>query len=102
VAKLINEHGEDAVFLEKNRVDVTVVLPTHIVFYEVKSASYAGDCIKEALGQILAYVFKEKDPRKKKVIVVGPYPPNESEQGFIQYIKSLLKIEFNYESLDYN
>jgi hypothetical protein len=98
--KLIDQHGKAAVFLEKNWVDVKLVLPGQIVFYEVKSASYASDCIKEALGQILAYVFKETDIRKKRIVVVGQYPPNENEHGFIEYIKSLLKIEFSYEHVD--
>jgi hypothetical protein len=98
--KLIIEHGEAALFLEKNWVDVKVLLPEEIVFYEVKSASYAGDCVKEALGQVLAYVFKDEDPRKKRIVVVGQYPANKSDQNFIDYIRSLLSIEFSYEHID--
>lgn len=95
--KLIKEHGAESVFIEENWVDVKLVLRAEVVFYEVKSASYASDCIEEALGQVLGYVFNDKDTRKKRIVVVGQYPPNESEKKFIDYIKSLLKIEFDYE-----
>jgi hypothetical protein len=97
--KLIEQHGEDAVFLEKNWVDVKVVLTNEIIFYEVKSASYASDCIEEALGQILGYVFNDEDSRKKRIVVVGQYPPNTDDQRFIEYVKSTVKIEFGYEHM---
>jgi hypothetical protein len=98
--KLIKEFGEAAVFLEHKRVDVKVVLKEEIVFYEVKSASYATDCIEEALGQIIGYIFNETEPRKKRIVVVGQYPPTESDQNFIEYVKSLLNLEFSYEHID--
>ena len=89
-----------AVFLETNWVDLKVVLTNEIIFYEVKSASYASDCIEEALGQILGYVFSDDDTRKKRIVVVGQFPPNDGDQRFIEYIKSLLRIEFSYEHVD--
>jgi hypothetical protein len=75
-------------------------LPDEIIFYEVKSASYVSDCIKQALGQVLGYVFDDTDTRKKRIVVVGRYPPNESDKKFIEYIKSLLNIAFDYEHVD--
>lgn len=97
--KLVNEYGEDAVVREENWVDVKLVLQDEIVFYEVKSASYASDCIKQALGQVLGYVFNDKDARKKRIVVVGHYQPNECDKKFIKHIKSLLNIEFDYENI---
>jgi hypothetical protein len=98
--RLIDQHGEKAVLMEENFVDVKLVLPDQIVFYEVKSSSYASDCIREALGQVLAYTFHEKDNRKRKIVVVGQYPPNRSEEEFIKFIKSQIKIEFDYENVE--
>src|ERR1035437_1803278 len=51
--KLIADYGRDSVILEENYVDIKLVQPEYIAFYEVKSASFASDCVKEALGQIL-------------------------------------------------
>jgi len=98
--KLIREHGEAAVVMEENWVDVKLFLPDEVIFYEVKSASYASDCIEQALGQILGYVFYDKDIRKKRIVIVGQYPPNEDDERFIEYIKSLLNIEFAYEHIN--
>lgn len=98
--KLIAKHGEGAVSIEDKRVDVKLTLPDEIVFYEVKSASFASLCIKEALGQVLGYVFKDTDTRKKRIVVAGHYPPNEDDKKFIEYIKSLLSIEFDYENVE--
>lgn len=67
--------------------------------YEVKSASYASDCIEEALGQILGYVFNDEDPRRKRIVVVGQYPPNTDDQRFIEYVKSMVRIKFSYEHM---
>jgi len=100
IRRLIAQFGEEVVFREQNWVDVKLVLPDEIVFYEVKAASYPYICITEALGQILGYVFKEQDTRNKRIVIVGPYPPNDSECGFIDFIKSTLNIEFSYLSLD--
>jgi hypothetical protein len=100
IRALIAKYGEHAVLREENWVDVKLILPNEIVFYEVKAASYPYICITEALGQVLGYVFKEKDPRNKKIVVVGPYPPNDSDSRFIDFIKSTLNIDFSYLSLD--
>lgn len=100
IRRLVEEHGEAAVQREENWVDVKLVLTDEIVFYEVKSASYPNICIRQALGQVLDYVFRNKDTRKKRVVVVGPYPPNASDRKFINFIKSMLNIEFGYENID--
>jgi hypothetical protein len=98
--KLIKSFGENCVVLfEENNVDVKLFQPEHMVFYEVKSSSYATNCIREALGQLLHYSFCDNDSRKKKLVVVGQYPPTLEDLKFIEYVKSLLNIEFEYESV---
>lgn len=99
--RLISEFGDAAVLLEENWVDVKLVLPSQIVFYEVKSASYASDCIEEALGQVLGYVFRDTDTRTKRIVVVGPYPPNPDDERFIEFIRTSVKLDFSYEHIDY-
>lgn len=97
---LIAEFGEDNVLLEENYVDVKLIQPTYLGFYEVKSASYASECIKEALGQVVLYLHHDDDHRQKKLYVVGQFPPNEQDKEFITYVKSLLDIEFDYLNVD--
>lgn len=94
--KLMKEYGENNVSLEKDFIDIKVVQPKFIALYEVKSSSYASECIKEGLGQILFYSFNDTDKRKKKHFVVGQYPPTESDKKFIEFLKQNLKLEFYY------
>ncbi|MCP9494834.1 MAG: hypothetical protein MSG64_10310 [Pyrinomonadaceae bacterium MAG19_C2-C3] len=101
--KLIKEFGESSVVLfEENDIDVKLFQPNHLVFYEVKTAPYAANCIREALGQLLHYSFSDKDLREKKLVVVGQYSPTPKDLKFIEYLKSLLNIEFEYESVSLN
>lgn len=97
---LIDEYGENVVELEADYVDAKLTLSDLLVFYEVKSDATAEDCIKKALGQILAYVFKNEDKRKKKIVVVGQYHPSDMAQKFIEFIKKNLLIEFEYKQID--
>jgi hypothetical protein len=98
--KLVKKHGSSAVKMEENFVDIKLFLAESIIFYEIKSASYASDCVREALGQILSYTYYDKEAKPKKIKVVGQYPPNENEKDFIKYIKRSLNIDFDYENID--
>lgn len=86
--KLTEQYGEGAVVMEENWVDIKLLLPTEIVFYEVKSASYASDCVEEALGQLFRYIFQDSDERPKRIVVVGQFPPNPPDQKFIEFVRS--------------
>lgn len=94
------EYGEQNVILEDNYVDIKLLQPTFISFYEVKSAPYASQCIKEALGQILLYSLNDKDDRPKKHYVVGQYPATDNDKKYIDFLKQNLKLEFEYISVD--
>lgn len=98
--KLTRLYGEKNVFLEENFVDIKVKLKDKVLLYEVKSASYAGNCIREALGQIVSYSQRETEFKNKNLIVAGQYKPNKDEEEFISYIKDNLKLNFEYEHID--
>jgi hypothetical protein len=86
--------------MEENWVDIKLVLASELLFYEVKSASYASDCVEEALGQVLGYVFRDPDARNKRIVVVGQFAPNADDERFIEFIRSSINIEFSYEHID--
>ena len=98
--ELISKYGNDNVILEENYVDVKVIQPSYLGFYEVKSASYASECVKEALGQVLLYTHNDSDKRPKKIYVVGQYPANEQDNLYIDFIKSQLDLEFDYLNVE--
>lgn len=97
---LCAEYGKENVFPEENFVDIKLIQKDYISFYEVKSSSYASECIKEALGQILLYSFNDIDERPKKHIVVGQYPATDNEKKYIEFLKKNLKLEFDYENVE--
>jgi hypothetical protein len=97
---LIKKYGKVNVLLEENNVDAKVILKDKILMFEIKSASYATECIRQALGQIFSYSHFDKDKRKKQLIVVGQFPPNIDDLKFINYLKTNLKIEFDYQNIE--
>ncbi|MCF8283707.1 MAG: hypothetical protein K9I48_01880 [Sphingobacteriales bacterium] len=99
-AILIKKFGEKNVILEENFVDIKLLQPDFISFYEVKSSSYASECIKEALGQILLYSLNDKDSRPKKHIVVGQYEATDNDKKYISFLKKNLKLEFEYMNVE--
>lgn len=93
---LCAEYGKENVLPEENFVDIKLIQKDFISFYEVKSSSYASECVKEALGQILLYSCNDIDERPKKHIVVGQYPATDNDKKYIDFLKKNLKLEFDY------
>lgn len=98
--QLVEEYGKENVVLEENYVDIKLIQRDFLRFYEVKSASYASECIKEALGQILLYSYEDEDKRIKKICVVGQYPATEQDLNYINYIKNNLNLDFEYINVE--
>ena len=97
---LVKQYGKKNVILEENYVDVKLIQPDYISFYEVKSYSYASDCIKEALGQLLLYSLNDHDDtRPKRHIVVGQYPATDNDKKYIDFLKKNLKLKFEYQDV---
>lgn len=97
---LIKKFGKSNVVLEENFVDIKLIQPDYISFYEVKSSPYASECIKEALGQVLLYSLNDTDKRPKKHFVVGQYPATDNDKKYIDFLKQNLKLEFQYINVD--
>lgn len=98
---LTNVYGDTNVIFEENYVDVKVNQPNEIHYYEVKTAGFAEDCIKQGIGQLLSYTFFENDNRKKRLIIFGKNRPTAAENEFIAFVKRQFQaIEFDYLSLE--
>lgn len=99
--KLTKQFGENyEILFEENNVDVKLIQPNQIIFYEVKSDSFASDCIRKAIGQLLQYSFFDETNKKKKLVVIGQYAPNSNEIEFIEFVKKSLNVEFDYENIE--
>lgn len=100
IEKLCLEYGKENVLIEENNVDVKLLQPTYLSFYEIKSSSYATKCIEEALGQVLLYTHYDDDKRKKKIYVVGQYPATRFDIEYIDFVNSHLSLEFEYLNIN--
>lgn len=97
---LIKKYGKNNVILEENFVDIKLIQPDYISFYEVKSSPFAAECIKDALGQILLYSLNDTDGRPKKHFIVGQYSATDNDKKYIDFLKENLKVEFEYISVE--
>lgn len=97
--RLVRKYGSSNVKLEENNVDVKLIQPNYIRLYEVKSSAYASDCVKDALGQLLAYSHMVKTKKQIQIVIVGQYLPNDSDKEYISYIQKYLCIPFKYETI---
>lgn len=98
--ELILKYGKSAtVVLEENFVDLKLVEPDCITFFEVKSSSYAATCVREAIGQLLYYSCFDDKTKRRKLVVVGQYPPTNNDLIFIDYVRSALSLDLEYVSV---
>ncbi len=96
--RLVKEHGEKNVFMERDFVDIQVSDKNRLVLYEIKPYDSVSRCIREALGQVLMYAWRGTlhQTGRARVVVVGPKAPEKEERAFIEFVKRTLKIDFDY------
>jgi hypothetical protein len=101
-AKLLSQFGEEAVSMEENNIDIKVELHNCIDFYEVKIASSAKYCIREALGQIIEYAYNYNTSKVKNLIIVGNHRLTEEDGLYMNFLTDLLsdmKLKYQFEAI---
>ena len=87
VKKILMGSGEySSVELEENFVDITAVTSggeTH--YYEIKT-SPAKKSIREAIGQLMEYVYYPDQTKADKLFIIAPEPADEYD---LQYMRSI-------------
>jgi len=101
-AELSKRFGPENVQLEEDFVDIKLTQPEYITLYEVKSSSYALACVREAIGQLLFYSIRDEDPRPKRLVVIGQYPPTPDEEEFIKRLTTQLSVSLSYQHVPLN
>ncbi|HWF44140.1 MAG TPA: hypothetical protein VG537_05830 [Candidatus Kapabacteria bacterium] len=96
---LLKVHGEGFVAMEENWEDITIENDDgSLTIYEVKPYADPELCIRAALGQLLHYSFRRGEV-VRRIVAVGPSPIDDGCREFLDYIKSLIGIEFDYQSV---
>lgn len=96
-ARLVDTYGALAVRQEKNKIDLSVTLSDLFLLFEVKASPSPRTCVREALGQMLHYAWRIRHSHSRvQYVVVGPNPPADSDNNFIEFIQRSTGIQLIY------
>lgn len=102
---LRRRHGKDSVcaeYLTRNgtKVDIALRIPEGLIFYEIKVALRAQDCIRQALGQLLEYSYWPGARRARSLIVVGEPACDDEARRYIQRLRNEFELPVEYRQFD--
>jgi hypothetical protein len=101
---LIEEHGEESVGLEfeqkgGGRVDAIVLTRSERMLYEIKTATSARACIREALGQLLDYGCWPGRVQATRLIIVGTGPRTREAAAYLERLSGLVPLTIDYRQV---
>lgn len=101
--ELVGIYGEENVGTEINlngtSIDLVVKDKGVYYFYEIKTASTAKACIRQALGQILEYSYWPGNQQAEKLIVVGAPSLDKDTTKYIEYLRNKFNLPIEYRSI---
>ncbi|NQY33703.1 MAG: hypothetical protein HRT37_01785 [Alteromonadaceae bacterium] len=103
--ELVKIHGKENVGTEVsvNGTSIDLVVKKNedeYWFYEIKTASTAKACIRQALGQIFEYSYWPGHQKAKKLIIVGKPIADKTEIEYVEYLRKTFDIPIEYHSID--
>lgn len=83
---------------EENFVDVVMTTPSERVLYEIKSSLSGASVIRQALGQLLEYLYHAGDDanRATRLIIVGRSRLSGEEYSYLEWLRSCMKVDLDY------
>ncbi|HEY8159890.1 MAG TPA: hypothetical protein VIF10_14420 [Methylobacter sp.] len=102
-AKFVAEHGEKCVGTEVptgqgTSIDLVVKTEKFCWFYEIKTATSAKACIRQAIPQLLEYAYWDCTTHKvDSLIVVGPVPLTDEASKYLEFLRKMFSIPIYYE-----
>lgn len=101
--ELVYIYGEENVGTEINlngtSIDLVVKDKGVYYFYEIKTASTAKACIRQALGQILEYSYWPGNQKAEKLVVVGAPSLDKDTTKYIEYLRNKFNLPIEYRSI---
>jgi hypothetical protein len=100
-AELEETHGRENVRLENrfnaNEIDLVVRTADGFHFYEVKTASSAKACVRQAIGQLLEYAYGNGRKNASKVFIAGEFPIDKGTDKYLIFLRNEFKIPIFYK-----
>lgn len=99
---LCNEYGEDCVGTEVptgdgTSIDLVVRTDDFCWFYEIKTASTAKLCIRQAIPQLLEYAYWQGDTATAdKLIIVSPNAITPEAEAYLKLLRESFGLNFHY------
>lgn len=102
---LAAEYGEAEVGTELNsgggtRIDLVVRRDPAYWFYEIKTASSARGCIREALAQLLEYSFWPGVQEAERLVVIGEPKFDADSQAYLARLREKFSLPIHYQQFD--
>ncbi|MCD8553528.1 hypothetical protein [Seleniivibrio sp.] len=83
---------------EVSDVDIIVTLKDgNTIFYELKVCDCAHKCIREAMGQLLAYYFRATK-KPSKLVIIGNHQLESKDKEFIKFLRGTTKLNIVYSA----
>lgn len=96
-------YGEDNVgteiYANGLSIDLVVKQGESYWFYEIKTASTARACIRQALGQIMEYSYWPGHQRAAKLIIIGSAVATAEEISYIEYLQETFNLPLEYKAV---
>lgn len=102
MAALRLEFPEAQVIREEGFVDIIVRTQSQRMFFEIKSMLSPSETIREALGQLLEYLYHvgADAERATSLIIVGRTTLSAFESSYFEWIKSNVTVPLNYRVVE--
>jgi len=101
--ELIAIYGNENVSVENpflgNRIDIVLKTDTEFHFYEVKVASSAKACIRQAVGQLLEYAYWPGKKHAHKIVVVGEHILEKEAAGYLLFLQNEFHLPIEYKQI---
>lgn len=93
---LCDHYGKSHVSYERDYVDLSVRTSRKTIFIEIKTATTAKQCIREALGQLLEYAHYPSAKRSIELVVMGDSLLTEEDRSYLNFLKTRFGLPIFY------
>ncbi len=102
--KLCQLYGRENVGAEQlnggqTSVDLVLKQLDKYWYYEIKTASTAKECIRQAMGQLLEYSYWPKNQEADKLVIVGEPKIDEDAKAYLNMLKNKFNLPLEYQSI---
>ncbi len=99
---LVGRFGQSEVSYEDDAVDLVLRSGGRAVFFEIKTAFSAKQCIRQALGQLLEYSFYPNRREAGELIVVGEPEASADDSEYLDRLRTKFNLPVRYMRWDWD